>query len=89
MTHEEFIQKQKEAQEHFAKMTPEQQAAFKAAARRHHRKVKDEMETSFVVGVRKKLEANPDTVTEQEYQEYLKVLERDKEFTRSNKNSEQ
>ena len=49
MTHEEFIQKQKEAQEHFAKMTPEQQAAFKAAARRHHRKVKDEMETSFVV----------------------------------------
>lgn len=79
MTHEEFIQKQKEAEERIARMTPEQREAFKAVVRRHHRKVKDEIETSFVIGIRKKLEANPEEIDAEEYQSYLRILERDKE----------
>lgn len=79
MSGEEFRQIQKEAQERFDKMTPEQQQGLLAAQRRHHRKASDEIETSFVIGVRRKLETDPDSVATDEYKAYLAILKRDED----------
>ncbi|CAA0175380.1 hypothetical protein ACE1MK_08725 [Tenacibaculum maritimum] len=43
MTREEYLKLEKEAQEKFEKMTPEEKESFLAARKRHQRKVRVEM----------------------------------------------
>jgi hypothetical protein len=87
-SNEEFSKRmdilRKEAQERFDNMTPEQQQGLLAAQRRHQRKVRDEIETSFVIETRRKLEITPTEVSEAELKEYLAILERDR-IMRENK----
>lgn len=44
MTREEYLKLEKEAQEKFEKMTPEEKELFLAARKRHQRKVRVEMQ---------------------------------------------
>lgn len=60
MTREEYLKMEKEAQEKFEKMTPDEKEAFLAAKRRHSRKVRDEIITSHVIRERKKSESDKD-----------------------------